>query len=152
MEKFLIDRAQGVNIWIDVHKGKVKNCYNESERFNARMNELYKGKSISFLREDFEARFKGVYCNVRPEAILHRFQIVNAIKMRISDCNGKISILQRTTYHNPENEKKANDEMKILRGRRSDLKTDYETHSALLQNEKDRIAKEHDFHMERVLV
>ena len=59
MEKFIIDRPQGQAIWIDVKKGKVRKCYNGGETFDARMNELYKGKSITFLKADFEKRMAG---------------------------------------------------------------------------------------------
>ena len=124
MDNFIIDRPQGVAIWIDVKKGKVKRCYNGGEKFDARMNELYKGKSISFLREDFEMRMKGTYCSVRPEPVLIPKQIVSAVKQRICDCNGKISMLQKTTYHDQKLQKAADDKIHILRGRRTDLKED----------------------------
>ena len=62
MEQFYIDRQFGIPIWIDVENGIVQKCYNETERFTARMNEMYVGKSITFLKEDFIDRaMKGVF-------------------------------------------------------------------------------------------
>jgi len=70
MDKFYIDRQFGQAIWIDVENGIVKNCYNEEPKFVARMNELYVGKSITFLKEDFIGRaMKGTYHHLRPECI-----------------------------------------------------------------------------------
>jgi len=152
METFLIDRAQGVNLKISVIRGKVMDCYGESHKFNARMNELYVGKTISFLAKDYKQRMLNTYQNVRPESILIHLQTVAAVKQRISDCNGKISMLLKTTYHDADKQKEAQDRIKILRARRQDLQNDYLKFSVKLQDEKDRIATLHDFHMEKVLV
>ena len=147
MDKFIIDRQQGQAIWIDVKRGKVRNCYNGGETFDAKMNELYKGKSITFLKEDFETKMEGIYCNVRPENVLVHKQIIHAIKTRISDCNGKISMLQKTIYHDQKLQKEADDKIHILRGRRDDLKENLIKAEERLQTEIDRIASEHNYHV-----
>ena len=46
MEQFYIDRQFGLAIWIDVEEGIVQRCYNETDEYNAKMNEKYVGKSI----------------------------------------------------------------------------------------------------------
>jgi len=62
--QFYIDRQFGQAIWVDVEDGIVKRVYNDS-LMEKKMNEVYGGKSISFLKENFEERMKGVYHNVR---------------------------------------------------------------------------------------
>jgi len=145
MDKFIIDRQQGQAIWIDVKRGKVRRCYNGGETTDARLNELYKGKSITFLREDFENRMADTYCNVRPEAILMPKKIIHAVKQRIVDCNVKICMIEKTIYHQEDQRQKAKEEVKILRSRRDDLKHDLFNAEVRLQAEIDRIAKQHKF-------
>ncbi len=62
--QFYIDRQFDQAIWVDVEDGIVKKVYNDS-LMEKKMNEVYGGKSISFLKEDFEERMKGTYHNVR---------------------------------------------------------------------------------------
>jgi len=83
MEQFYIDRQFGQAIFIDVEKGIVLRCYNDSPKFNAKMDENYKGKSITFLKEDFEERMKPTYNNVRPAAIYDTHQEITAWESRI---------------------------------------------------------------------
>ena len=85
MDIFTVDRQFGLAIFIDVENGIVQKCYNETERFNAKMEEHYKGKPISFLKTDFEARMKPSYHNVRCEAILSAVRTVAAFESRISN-------------------------------------------------------------------
>ena len=80
MNKFYIDRQFGHAIFIDVEKGLVVNCYNESEKYCNKMNELYIGKSISFLKTDYEKRMKGTYHNVRPLNICTILNKIDTIK------------------------------------------------------------------------
>ena len=91
METFYIDRQFGQAIFIDVEKGIVDKCYNESEKFNNRMNELYKGKPITFLKEDFEKRMKPIYHNVRSTKIVDSIRLIDAIKIKIKLINNMIS-------------------------------------------------------------
>ena len=98
MDKFYIDRMFGLAIWIDVEKGIVMDCYNESNKFNAMMNEKYAGKSITFLQEDFIGRaMKGIYHHLRPESITSHLQYIDAFKSRIRAINGKLGEIARTT-------------------------------------------------------
>lgn len=80
MDKFYIDRQFGQAIFIDVENGIVQKCYNESENFNNKMNEHYKGKPISFLKTDFEKRMKPTYHNVRPLSIYIILNKINAVE------------------------------------------------------------------------
>lgn len=82
MEQFFIDRQFGQPILIDVENGIVKKCYNETEKFNARMNELYAGKTINFLNEDFIGRaMKGTYHHLRPMATYDAHQKINSARL-----------------------------------------------------------------------
>jgi len=91
MDTFHIDRQFGQPIWIDVVKGIVKRCYNETQRFNRKMNEIYRGKTITFLKEDFELRMKPVYHNVRPTAWTDALQKVIAVQSKLRAININLS-------------------------------------------------------------
>ena len=105
MDQFIIDRASGIAIWIDVVDGIVQKCYNEAPKYIKRLNELYKGKTISFLKQDFESKMSPVYHNVRPEAILSTYQKINAVSSRIRNNWNLISNL-RTVYGGKDAEAK----------------------------------------------
>jgi hypothetical protein len=80
MEQFFIDRQFGQPILIDVENGIVKKCYNDST-LEARMNELYAGKTINFLNEDFIGRaMKGTYHHLRPMATYDAHQKINSAR------------------------------------------------------------------------
>ena len=84
MDKFIIDRQFGIAIWVDVEDGIVLRCYNEEPKFIARMNELYVGKSITFLNEDFIGRaMKGTYHHLRPESTYILKNQIASFEMRI---------------------------------------------------------------------
>jgi len=60
MEKFYIDSHAGVKTWIDVEDGIVIKIDRD---LNPKMSEEYVGKTISFLKSDFEKRMKPTwYC------------------------------------------------------------------------------------------
>lgn len=82
---FHIDRQFGVTIFIDVEDGIVVECKNDGKLTDI-MTEKYKGKSITFLKEDFEAKMKGTYHNVRSEDWVTAKQIERAIESRIDNC------------------------------------------------------------------
>ena len=92
MDLFYIDRQFGQPIFIDVEKGIVQRVYNEN--FNNKMNEVYKGKEISFLKTDFEEKMKGSYHNVRPlvlitikQKILYAESNIKVININLSNSN-----------------------------------------------------------------
>ncbi len=58
--KFFIDRQFGQAIFVDVEDGIVTNVSNDSQ-LQDKMKELYVGKSISFLKKDFEEKMKPSY-------------------------------------------------------------------------------------------
>jgi hypothetical protein len=102
MDKFYIDRQFGQPIFIDVEMGIVQNCYNESENFNNKMNEHYKGKEISFLKTDFENRMKGTYHNVRSLSVCTALNKIDAVKSKIQNINNLIGSLDSKNSRIPE--------------------------------------------------
>lgn len=59
MERFYIDTHNGVSTWINVENGIVKNI---ESNLNPKISEEYVGKTISFMKEDFEKRMKPSWC------------------------------------------------------------------------------------------
>jgi hypothetical protein len=55
MEKFFIDSCVGIDTWIDVENGVVTKI---DSILNPKMSDEYVGKTISFLKSDFEKRMK----------------------------------------------------------------------------------------------
>jgi len=82
--EFHIDRQFGVAIWIDVDKGIVINVHNEKPVFVNKMMKHYKGKSISFLKADFEKKMKPAHYNVRSTDVSNALKNVNAIDARLT--------------------------------------------------------------------
>ena len=71
---FYIDRQFGCAIFIKVENGIVQKVWNgDSQRYDDKMNELYIGKSISFLTEDFEKRMHGASFHC-----VHSFELAEA--------------------------------------------------------------------------
>jgi hypothetical protein len=134
MDKFYIDRQFGQAIFIDVENGIVQDCYNESENYVNRMNELYKGKSISFLKTDFESRMKPTYHNVRPLCLYNIHQKINAVDSRLNICSNLMGSL--TTSE--ERKKELEIELNSLLTDKSKLKKELET-------EKQRLISEHNY-------
>ena len=149
MEKFYIDRQFGQAIWIDVENGIVLNCYNESPTYNAKMNENYKGNSITFLKEDFIDRaMKGTYHHLRAESITSHLQFVEAFKSRIRNINVKIQMNLKTTPPKRENTKawdSLNGELKALEEQREEYTIKQSKAEKGLITEKERILTEHNF-------
>jgi len=81
--EFHIYRAIGVAIHIDVDQGIVTDVRNESPAFNKQMKALYEGKSIAFLKADFEAKMKPSYCNVRSTQWTEHQQRINATALTL---------------------------------------------------------------------
>ena len=143
MDKFYIDRQFGMAIWIDVDKGIVQKCYNEDPKYIARMNELYVGKSITFLKEDFIDRaMKGTYHHLRAESITSPLQIVEAWKSKIRNINGKISTHARTNHLITG---EADKELKRLKELRADYEIEQYKAKKFLDIEKERALTEHNF-------
>ena len=145
MEQFYIDRQFGLAIWIDVEKGIVQRCYNETDEYNAKMNEKYVGKSITFLKEDFIDRaMKGTYHHLRAESITSHLQFVEAFKSRIRNINGKLAMYARTTSSTLD----PTDVDKEIAGLK-DLREQYTIKQSKaekgLSTEKERILTEHNF-------
>jgi len=149
MDKFYIDRQFGQAIWIDVENGIVQNCYNEEPKFNAKLNENYKGKSITFLKEDFIDRaMKGTYHHLRAESITSQLLLIGAYKSRIRDINVKIQMNLKTTPPKRENTKSwesLNGELKRLEEQREEIVIKQSQAEQGLVKETDRILTEHNF-------
>jgi len=149
MDKFYIDRQFGLAIWIDVENGIVQNCYNEEPKYNAKLNENYKGKSITFLKEDFIDRaMKGTYHHLRAESITTPLQIVHALESKIRNVNGLIQMNLKITPPNRKDEKsweKLNGELKRLEALRDEYTIAQSMAESLLRIEKERILTEHNF-------
>lgn len=65
MEKFYIDRQFGQAILVEVDENDIViRVYNDSQ-MEKKMNENYAGKSIFFLKEDFEKRMKPCFFCVK---------------------------------------------------------------------------------------
>jgi hypothetical protein len=137
MEQFYIDRQLGQPIFIDVENGIVKKCYNETERFNARMNELYVGNTINFLKEDFIGRaMKSIYHHLRPMAITDVLQKIEGVKTRIRNLWQIYGSLNTT------------DERRIeIKGQVKELEIQQYELEKDLNREKERILMEHNFTM-----
>jgi hypothetical protein len=137
MEQFYIDRQFGQAIFIDVENGIVLRCYNETEKFNAKMDEKYKGNTINFLKEDFIGRaMKGVYHHLRPMAITDVKQNIQAVKSRIGVC---WNLIQSNTT--PDSRKDD------LREAVNKLEIEQSKYEAELVTEIKRIYREHNFVM-----
>ena len=67
-ELFFIDFHSGAPIFLGVENGIFTGCYGES-RMELVMNEKYVGKTISFLKKDFEATMKPSWACVRPHQL-----------------------------------------------------------------------------------
>ena len=134
-ELFYIDRQFGQAIYVDVENGIVQKCYNETEKFNARMNELYKGKSIMFLKIDFEERMKPSYHNVRSANVVHEFQKINALNNRIKSFNVYLEQLLKPT---PEYKRYIADHKKEIKKELKEVEKQLET-------EKKRMLSEHNY-------
>ena len=131
---FYIDRQFGVAIFIDVQNGIVQKIYNEREKFINKMNELYLGKTISFLKVDFEERMKPIYHSVRSADIVNGLRKVDAIGSRIRSINVQLSNYETADDLKVELEKKR-DEYQLELG---------EAHQELEQT-KARIKSEHNY-------
>ena len=147
METFILDRQHGFNMHIEVHKGKVKDIIGSNELFCEVMRDKYKGKSITFLRDDFAMHYEGIYFSIKPEAVLCHQQIKYAILMLIADLESKVRMIERTTYNSHKAEVEAYDKVlgyivKINDNRERLAETDKR-----IEDEFQRIAKEHKFEM-----
>ena len=135
MEQFYIDRMIGQPIFIDVENGIVLRCYNETERFNARMNELYAGKTITFLKEDFIGRtMKSIYHNLRPMAVTDAIRKVEAIKTRI-----------RQLYNLYSSNETTKEQQLEIKGRIKELTIQQSEAEREVITVKKRIIDEHNF-------
>jgi len=137
MDLFYIDRQFGQPIFIEVEKSIVQNCYNETEKFNNKMNEVYKDKEISFLKTDFEKRMKPSYHNVRPLSLTSIQQNINTIESHISNIN---KLLYPYELH-----KKENDNVILLKAERIKLTKELSEYQNKLKLEIKRIKTEHNY-------
>jgi prenyltransferase beta subunit len=134
MDKFYIDREFGVAIFIDVENGIVKNIYNEKPEFIKRMTELYVGKSISYLKEDFDKRMKPTYHNVRSDAIVNIQNIINSGNVEKRLITDLITSLDTTDA-----------EKKKLKKNLSNINSRLYYANIKLKKERERIKQEHNF-------
>ena len=135
MEKFYIDRQFGQAIWIDVENGIVQNCYNESEKFNAKLNENYKGKSITFLQADFIGRaMKDTYHSLHADCITTVQLQIEAFKTRIRHLWNEYSSLETSKERQME-----------IKGQVKELEPQQYKYESHLISEKMRLLTEHNF-------
>jgi hypothetical protein len=135
MDKFYIDRQFGNPIWIDVENGIVLRCYGETEKFDNRMNELYVGKSINFLNEDFIGRaMKGTYHHLRPDTITTVLRQVENFKARIKHLWNEYSSINTSKERQYE-----------IKGQIKEVERQLYEVQQKLKTEKERITKEHGF-------
>lgn len=134
---FYIDRQFGVAIWIDVHRGIVKDCHNGGTGYDKRMNELYVGKPIAFLKKDFEKKMwkdGGTFHCVHSNDISSQKQIIEAIRSRMNEAS-----IQMTRYEITDEEKlKFKETIEKLQIRKS--KAEFK-----LEDTKLRVARVHSF-------
>ncbi len=113
------------------------------------MNELYVGKSITFLKEDFIGRaMKGTYHHLRADSITSYVQIAHAWKSKIRNINGKIQMNLKTSPPKREDIKSwdlLNGELKTLEELRADYEIEQYKAEKFLVSEKERILTEHNF-------
>lgn len=146
MDKFIIDRAFGVALWINVENGIVQECCNESPKFVAKMNERYVGKSITFLKEDFIDRaMAGVYHNMVPYALLSLRQEVQAWKSKVKNLYGAVSLHNRSSYADEQKEKQRVETLEHLRNTIKEFEKNQYKAEAKLELEEERIFTEHNF-------
>lgn len=91
---FYIDRQFGIAIWIDVHRGIVKDCHNGGEQYDKKMNENYAGKPIAFLKKDFEKRMRedgGTFHCVHSNDISNQKQKIVAYESRMKQAGIQMS-------------------------------------------------------------
>ena len=135
MEKFYIDRQFHQPLWIDVENGIVKRCYNDTPGMINKMNEMYVGKSINFLNEDFIGRaMKGTYHHLRPDCITTALRHIESLKMRIQHLWNEATRLDVTK-----------DNKSIIKRKINELEGQKIEAERLLKSERERITKEHDF-------
>jgi hypothetical protein len=134
MDLFYIDRQFGAPIFIEVENGVVKKVSNESLKYNARMEAEYLGKTITFLKQDFEARMKPTYHNVRPLA-LHALRLnITAVESKIDNINKLLS-----SY------KTVDEQQKELQAKREELQKELSAYEKELRSEITRMKTEHNF-------
>lgn len=81
MERFYIDSHGGVHTWINVENGIVKSI---DSNLNPKISEEYVGKTISFMKEDFEKRMKPSWCclhNHRWSNILSAMNHIRSLRV-----------------------------------------------------------------------
>ena len=134
MDKFFIDRHFGSAIFVEVENGIVQNITNESPKFIATMMEDYKGKTITYLKEHFEARMKGTYHNLRSIAIVDADARMEAVQTRLNRVN---TILSDHTI--------TGDRRTALETNRDELVREHSSYEATLKEIRERLAKEHQY-------
>ena len=101
MDTFIVDRKIGFPLHLEVEKGIIVNCSNDdNDHYIARMNELYKGKTIQHFQEDFiEKRMKGVWHCIHPLSVMGVLQKLTALDSRKSWLNRVISDNNQRSKH-----------------------------------------------------
>jgi len=91
---FYINFAFGANIFLGVEDGIFTGCEGDS-KIEIAINKKYEGKTISFLKEDFEKSFKPAYSRVSPHEL-------NINLMQFTEWQGEINrIAQRNQELTP---------------------------------------------------
>ena len=89
--KFLIDRASGTTVWVDVTNGIVENVYGDG-KLTEKMTEEYKGKHITHLKKDFEEKMSITYTSVKP------LEVVGVLQ-KMSLCKSNIRVIKTAMEH-----------------------------------------------------
>jgi len=145
-DKFYIDRQFGQAIWIEVEEGIVLRCWGETEKYNAKLEENYKGKSITFLQTDFIGRaMVGTYHHLRCESIIVAMKVVADLESKVHNVNSYIRELNkvntRDEFKTKLKKEKLEEYRKILEKQQIEL---YDARE-LLEIEKERILTVHKF-------
>ena len=131
---FYIDRQFGIAIWIDVRAGIVRGIHNEHPLYCQVMEKQYKGKSISFLAEDFKSKMQPIYHQVHSTEITDQKQVVEGIKTRMNQAS------IQTTRYDISDEERAEFKKTIEALQKKLWKAEVK-----LEKVKVKIAKQHNF-------
>lgn len=86
-QEFYMDSQFDIPYWIDVDNGIVKNISCGDKKVAAKMNEVYVGKTITFLKEDFETRMKPSYYCVKSGEIHSALATYETMIQRLRNYN-----------------------------------------------------------------
>ena len=146
MEEFTIDNNFGITNRIDVEDGIVKKVYNGDVRLIQKMNIMYVGKEISFLKKDYE-HLMGKFVRVRPESLRPFFDKVNSVDTQIGQTESQLRQLAKQTFSYDITEKEKEKALKEAdyNARLNNLRVELIKAKEELLSEKERIFRVHRY-------